>query len=231
MSRLRAARGGRVWERLRAGGAARPVRSGGLSREALTFEQHVLDANLDPVATIHTVSPLKHTDPHDFVIKPNGHYVLMAYEPARHDFTRFTEDYGLYYDPDDHWVVYADPDRGDPLGPNQPTADSVIQIVDPLQPAGSQEVFRWNSWDHMALEDCTQHRFPDGYAHINSLQAVDDDIVASFRGCSQILRIATPSGNVVWRLGRSNRSNADWISQSEAPPLAITGDPYGEFCA
>ena len=231
MSRLRAARGGRVWERLRAGGAARPVRSGGLSREALTFEQHVLDANLDPVATIHTVSPLKHTDPHDFVIKPNGNYVLMAYEPALRDFTRFTEDYGLYYDPDDHRVVYADPDRGDPLGPNQPTADSVIQIVDPLQPAGSQEVFRWNSWDHMALEDCTQHRFPDGYAHINSLQAVDDDIVASFRGCSQILRIATPSGNVVWRLGRSNRSNADWISQSEAPPLAITGDPYGEFCA
>ena len=207
------------------------ISNSGLSREVLTFEQHVLDANLDEVATIQTVSPLKHTDPHDFVIKPNGHYVLMAYEPARHDFTRFTEDYGLYYDPDDHRVVYADPDRGDPLGPNQPTADSVIQIVDPLQPAGSQEVFRWNSWDHMALEDCTQHRFPDGYAHINSLQAVDDDIVASFRGCSQILRIATPSGNVVWRLGRSNRSNADWISQSEAPPLAITGDPYGEFCA
>ena len=207
------------------------ISNSGLSRKVLTFEQHVLDANLDEVATIQTVSPLKHTDPHDFVIKPNGHYVLMAYEPARHDFTRFTEDYGLYYDPDDHWVVYADPDRGDPLGPNQPTADSVIQIVDPLQPAGSQEVFRWNSWDHMALEDCTQHRFPDGYAHINSLQAVDDDIVASFRGCSQILRIATPSGNVVWRLGRSNRSNADWISQSEAPPLAITGDPYGEFCA
>ena len=207
------------------------ISNSGLSREVLTFEQHVLDANLDEVATIQTVSPLKHTDPHDFVIKPNGNYVLMAYEPARRDFTRFTEDYGLYYDPDDHRVVYADPDRGDPLGPNQPTADSVIQIVDPLQPAGSQEVFRWNSWDHMALEDCTQHRFPDGYAHINSLQAVDDDIVASFRGCSQILRIATPSGNVVWRLGRSNRSNADWISQSEAPPLAITGDPYGEFCA
>ena len=207
------------------------ISNSGLSRKVLTFEQHVLDANLDEVATIQTVSPLKHTDPHDFVIKPNGHYVLMAYEPARHDFTRFTEDYGLYYDPDDHWVVYADPDRGDPLGPNQPTADSVIQIVDPLQPAGSQEVFRWNSWDHMALEDCTQHRFPDAYAHINSLQAVDDDIVASFRGCSQILRIATPSGNVVWRLGRSNRSNADWISQSEAPPLTITGDPYGEFCA
>ena len=103
----------------------------------------------------------------------------------------------------------------------------MIQVITP----DSQEVFLWNSWDHMALEDCTQHRFPDDYAHINSVQVVNGDIIASLRGCSKVLRIDGTSGEVIWRLGRSNLGTEEWESRDIGPPpLKIVGDPYGEFC-
>ena len=82
----------------------------------------------------------------------------------------------------------------------------------------------------MYLGDCTQHRFPNDYAHVNGLQEYDGDIIASFRGCSQMLRIDGATGDVVWRLGRSNRSDADWEAMNTPAPLKIVGDPYGEFC-
>ena len=176
----------------------------------------VYDANLDVVQSGIATVNLQDTDGHDFFIKPNGDYVLMAYEPSVRDLSFITEQYGLT------------DSNGDPYGTAEDTEDSVIQVV---TPAG-HEVFLWNSWDHMALEDCTQHRFPDDYSHINSLQVVDGgDIIASFRGCSKVLRIDGTSGDVIWRLGRSNLSTEEWESRSIGPPpLKIVGDPYGEFC-
>ena len=82
----------------------------------------------------------------------------------------------------------------------------------------------------MAIEDCTQHRFPWDYAHINTIEDADGDYVASLRGCSQVVRIDGETGEVIWRLGRSNRSDADWIAGAGTPPVPILGDPYGEFC-
>ena len=166
-----------------------------------SYEFVLLDRGLEPVRVVRVAAPLTHTDIHDFVLRENGNAAFIAYEPARRDLSAMTRDDGA------------------PYGAAEPVEDSVIQEVAP----DGTEVFRWNSWDHLAPEDCTQHRFPWDYAHLNSLQFVDGDIVASFRGCSQVLRIDGSSGDVVWRLGRSNR---DWAR----PPLAIVGDPYGEFC-
>ena len=175
----------------------------------------VYDANLDVVQSGISTVNLQNTDGHDFFIASNGDYVLIAYEPSVRDLSFITEQYGLTHS------------NGDPFGPAEDTEDSVIQVV---TPAG-QEVFLWSSWDHMAIEDCTQHRFPDDYSHINSLQVVDGDIVASFRGCSKVLRIDGTSGEVIWRLGRSNLSTEEWERRNIGPPpLKIVGDPYGEFC-
>ena len=166
----------------------------------------------DPVTT---VGPLRHTDAHDFRILENGDYLLMAYEYAQRDLS------GLSFQ---HRLVKA----------VQPQAirDSAIQIVTPGPPA--RATFIWNSWDAIPLEDCAQHHFPDGYAHVNSLQMVDGHIVASFRGCSTVLRIDPdlPGKNkVVWRLGRSNLSAEQWSARSLGPsPLAMVNDPAGEFC-
>ncbi len=175
----------------------------------------VYDANLDLVQSGISTVNLQNTNGYDFFIKSNGDYVLMAYEPAVRDMSFITERYGLTHG------------NGDPFGPAEDTEDAVIQVVSPT----GRELFLWNSWDYMALEDCTQHRFPDDYAHINSVQVVDGDIVASFRGCSKVLRIDGTSGEVIWRLGRSNLSTEEWESRDIGPPpLQIVGDPYGEFC-
>ena len=132
-----------------------------------SFEFVLLDRALEPRRVVRTVAPLTHTDIHDFVVRENGNVAFIAYEPARRDLS-----------------AIARPD-GTPHGTAEAVEDSVIQEVAP----DGREVFRWNSWDHLAPEDCTQHRFPWDYAHLNSLQFVDGDIVASFRGCSQVLRI------------------------------------------
>ena len=82
--------------------------------------------------------------------------------------------------------------------------DSVIQEVAP----DGTELFRWHSWDHLDVlkaEDCLiVEKYLDGrteYGHLNSLQIADGDIIASFRGCAQVLRIDRSSGAVEWKLG------------------------------
>ena len=175
----------------------------------------VYDGTFNVVQSGITTVNLHDTNSHDFFIKPNGEYVLIAYEPAVRDLSFISDQFGLTNE------------DGEPYGTAEDVEDSVIQVV---TPAG-QEVFLWSSWDHMAIEDCTQHRFPGDYAHLNSVQAADGDIIASFRGCSKVLRIDGTSGEVIWRLGRSNLSTEEWESRSiGAPPLKIVGDPYGEFC-
>ena len=168
----------------------------------------VYDWDMTVVDIVSTVAPLTRTNGHDFVIKPNGNYVLMSYEPARRDLSAFTD---------------AD---GNPYSATEETEDSAIQEITPER----EQIFLWNSWDHLDLGDCRQHRFPNDYAHINSLEIVDGDIIASFRGCSQVLRIDGTTGEIVWLLGKSNRGDADWIASGAPAPLKIVDDPYGEFC-
>ena len=168
----------------------------------------ILDQNLDVVERVTTTDDLQHTGTHDFVIRENGNYVFEAYEPAIRDFSAYTDE------------------NDNPYSTSEDTSDSVIEEVNP---AGSR-VFFWNSWDDMYLNDCLQHRFPIDYAHINSVQVVDDaDIIASFRGCSQVWRIDRETGAGEWLLGRSNRSDAEWEAHG-IRTLKIVGDPHGEFC-
>ena len=170
-------------------------------------EAAILDWDLNIVDTATTVAPLTDTDGHDFVIRENGHYVFIAHQPITREVTIL----GQYRT----------------IG----MEDSTIQEV---TPAGAQ-VFLWNSFDHMALEDCMQHRWPGDWGHMNSLQLLDDgDIVASLRGCSQVVRIDRDTGNVVWRMGRSRLSSASWAQYWDdgrgKAPLALVADPESEFC-
>ena len=62
------------------------------------------------------------------------------------------------------------------------------------------------------------------------VEDVDGYLLASFRGCSKVLRIDGTTGAVEWRLGRSNRSDEDWEALGVPTPLELLGNPYGEFC-
>ena len=151
----------------------------------------------------------------------------MSYEPALRDFS----DIDLPY-LDGAAVSSVD------------VRDAAVQIVTP----GGHAVFTWNSWGNMAIEDCVQHRFPvtlstdpdmrspeGGYAHINGMHVVDGVLVASMRGCSKVLGIdvkpGVTRGDVLWRMGRTNLSDAEWAARDIGPrPLDFINDPEGEFC-
>ena len=166
----------------------------------------------------------RHTGGLDFLVLENGNYLLMTHYPAVRDLSAFR--------------------CGGPM-PRQcstmePSHDSIIQEVTP----DGKVVFEWNSWDHVKIEDCTSHRFPNDYAHLNSLHELDGDeldgddldgdIVAGLRGCAQVLRIerSTGSGAAVWQMGGSlpMRDNRPRPSSGATEYLAVVGDPEGEFC-
>ncbi|WP_420623686.1 cadherin domain-containing protein [Candidatus Poriferisodalis sp.] len=174
----------------------------------------ILDEKLDELAVARTVPPLTRQDGHDFRLLDNGNYMLMAYQGTERDLSHLT---------------FSD-SRGAPFGADAYVEDSIIQIVTP----GGSETFRWNSWDHMPLEDCAQHWFPPvngDYAHLNTMQMADGHIIASMRGCSRVLAIDAATGDVRWRVGPSNLSVAEWAERDIGPPpLEIVGDPEKQFC-
>ena len=178
----------------------------------------ILDENLGEIDRVSTVSPLLTNDSHDFRVLENGNYLLLTYEPASRDFS---------------FLTFNDR-NGDPFKTSVSVEDSAIQIVTPMD----QALLTWNSYDYMPLEDCTHHRFPpppsnrrSRWAHVNSIELVDGQIIASFRGCNRILSIDPSTGQVNWRIGPTNLSEAEWESRGKGPaPIEIIGDPQKQFC-
>ena len=174
----------------------------------------ISDANLDEVRSVTTTAPLATIDGHDHRLLDNGDVILLAYEPDVRDLSdlSFTDSGGSRYTSMERM------------------RDSAIQVV---APDGTAK-FTWNSWGNMPLEDCKGHRFPDGYAHVNSVQMENGHIIASFRGCGKILALdpdLSDSHKVAWRLGQSNLSDEEWAARGVGPaPLDMIGDPEGEFC-
>ena len=163
----------------------------------------LLDEEFGETDTVRVVAPLRHTDSHDFLITDIG-YLLLSYHETRHDLTPYGTEFSS-----EQWVH-----------------DSVIQEVS----ADGEEVFRWSTWDHReAMQIGTDCRLEKSdYAHVNSLQLVDGDIIASFRRCGQVLRIDRSGGTgaVEWKLG-GTAPPAD----STTEHLEIVDDPApNEFC-
>ena len=171
----------------------------------------ILDAEFKRIDTAVLVGNLlpEHTGGHDFLILENGNYLLMSYYPEQRDFSGFECE-------------------GEPCSVMEGTDDSVIQEV---TPDGGQ-VLLWNSWDHLKIADCTIHRFPDDYAHLNSLHELEGDIVAGLRGCAQVLRLERSTGAVVWQMGGTLPMRADRPMPTTGAPryLPLRDDPLEEFC-
>ena len=182
----------------------------------------VLDRDFGTVdEDVHILRPYSYTNGHDLMVRPNGDYVLMAYSPTRRDLRFLANEF--------QWLRNR---RGGWFTGRDRVEDGVVQIRD----AAGTAKFNWNSWDHMAIEDCViSHRLPDDYAHVNSLGWVDGDILAGFRHCSKILRIDVETGDVVWRAGPSTRTRAEWeagetLQADRGPaPLDFVNDPLGGF--
>ena len=172
----------------------------------------VLDENLEEVDRVSSVPGVSnHVDAHDALIKPNGNYVLISYHLGQRDLSYITTEDGVTLSTE-HWV-----------------RDTIVTELNPQH----NVVMVWSSADHVNIRDCLPSLNDETplevfqYAHGNSLQALpDDDIIVSLRKCSQVFRIDYPSGDTVWKVGRSLSTSQQWRSNL----ITVRDDPYGEFC-
>lgn len=151
----------------------------------------LLDSNFKVIDTFRCGNGY-HADGHDFQLLPNGHALLIA------------------YDPDDS--VDMREVTGDPNASKRATVfGAIIQELD----KNKDVVFQWRSWDHFKITDANPHirlanpneRVFD-YAHINSVEMdTDGMIIASFRHMDEVTKINTNNGKIIWRWGGGKPEN------------------------
>jgi Arylsulfotransferase (ASST)/Transmembrane protein 131-like N-terminal len=128
------------------------------------------------------------TDFHDLRLMPNGHALLMAYDPQP-----------------------VAMDTVVPGGnPNATVIGLVIQEID----ADKNVIFQWRSWDHFQITDggasCMVNLLGTSidYVHGNSFEIDHDgDILISSRHMNEVTKISRTTGNVIWRFGTNAINN------------------------
>jgi hypothetical protein len=125
------------------------------------------------------------TDVHGLQVLPNGHALLMAYDPQ----------------PVDMSVVV-------PGGnPNASVIGLIIQEID----AAKNVVFQWRSWDHFEITDAVNVDLTAAsidYSHGNSVELdFDGHILISSRHMSEITKINRQTGDIIWRFGLNALNN------------------------
>ncbi len=137
----------------------------------------VMDTSLTPVDTFQCGNGYT-ADLHDFLLLPNGHALVLAYDPEPVDMSKIV-----------------------PGGnPNATVIGAVIQEIN----ASKNVVFQWRTWDYIPMTDS----YMDLTANLVDLihgNAFDVDyagnIVFSMRHLSSIIKIDRQTGNVDWILG------------------------------
>ena len=117
-------------------------------------------------------------DFHEFTLLPNGHAIMMAYDPQIVDMSQLV-----------------------PGGkPNAVVYGSIIQELD----AAKQVVFQWRSWDYIPITDCYDNLTGTAfdYCHLNAIEVdTDGNFIASCRETAEILKIDHITGDIIWRWG------------------------------
>nr|MBA2407402.1 aryl-sulfate sulfotransferase [Chitinophagales bacterium] len=121
------------------------------------------------------------TNGHDMVMYPNGHVYLFAYNDQTVDMTA----YG---------------------GINNAT---VKQIVLQELDASQDVIFEWRSFDHFEFTDAIAQipltNSTIDYCHTNSIERdFDGNILISSRNFSELTKINSETGDIIWRMGGEN---------------------------
>jgi hypothetical protein len=152
--------------------------------------QIIMNDNLDIIDTIRSANGYN-ADIHDFLILPNGHYLIMSYDPLPYDFSMENE-------------------NGNPGGI---LTGAVFQELD----RNKKSVFQWRSVDFVDYRDTyAKASLKDiDYFHINSAkQDWDGNFIISSRHMNQILKIDRHTGEVIWKLG-GKQNEFTFINENE----------------
>jgi len=167
-----------------------------------SFQTHELDGSV-----VHTWTTIDApTDFHDFQLLEDGNALIGAY-PARPGTTDLTA-FGV-------------------SGTNGTLLDGVVQEVTP----DGTVAWSWSTEDHIDLSETPErwrptfvyglpHALPDGreafdWAHLNSIQQVDDTVLLSFRHLDAVYLINKADGEIIWKLGGTPTPKS----------LTVVGDP------
>jgi hypothetical protein len=121
-------------------------------------------------------------DSHDFLLLPNGHAIMLAYDTQPIDMSQIIE-------------------GGQP---NATVTGSIIQELD----VDKNVVYQWRCWDYIPItdsyKDITKSRFD--YIHVNSVELDNDgNIILSCRETWDVIKISRVTGEVIWRMnGKQN---------------------------
>jgi len=142
----------------------------------------VLDDNLQSVGTYRAGNGMP-AGGHEFVMMPNGHKMMLAFEPKYIDMSLEVE-------------------GGDP---NALVRTSIIQEFD----ADNNIIFQWRAWDHIPLLE-NYANLTGRYIYHTLFNSMDFDhegnALISNRLNSEIIKIDRNSGEMLWRLGgKSNQ--------------------------
>ncbi len=123
-------------------------------------------------------------DPHDRLILPNGHLVLMGSEKVKIDLKVFPE-----------WKKKCSND----------TTGVVVSVLQE-QDAQRNVVWEWHAKDHFAFVEADSffdiHFSPPQWTHSNALTIdADGNYIMSSRNFDEITKINHLDGSVMWRLG------------------------------
>ena len=169
----------------------------------------LLDGDFRAIRTLREIPSGANIDFHDFLVTSGGDYLFNGRERNERDLSERTD------------LRKGD---GEPFG-TVTLWDSVLEMT---SPSGTRK-FYWNSWNHLHIPDCRLRQFPGQYAHLNAFQIVDGDIVASLRGCAQVVRIDGTTGDIEWKLGGSDDTGGTDTEYLEID-LGNGDDREPEFC-
>lgn len=130
-------------------------------------------------------------DLHEFVIQPNGHYLMMAYHEIPFDMSKYVE-------------------GGDP---NAVVVTTILQELD----KDKNCIFEWSSLNHLDLFDTYDdlQKKSIEHAHGNSIFIdTDGNMILSNATTNDIIKIDMVSGEVLWRLG-GKKNQFKFINERE----------------
>ncbi len=119
------------------------------------------------------------TDLHELRLLPNGHALLMAYDP------QYVNMSGVVAGGKSNAIVTG----------------LIIQELDQQK----NVVFQWRSWDHFQITDATHEDLTAAsidYVHGNALEIdADGNLLLSSRHMDEVTKIDRQTGNIIWRMG------------------------------
>jgi hypothetical protein len=119
------------------------------------------------------------TDTHECRVLPNGHVLLLGYDPETIDMSKLVAG----------------------GNPGATVWGMVIQELD----ENKQVIFQWRSFDHIPITDATQEDFTAPVidaVHANALELdTDGNILLSSRHLDEVTKINRTTGDIIWRWG------------------------------